>query len=191
MTAQLFPIGAQFTVYSKSIKNGLDLEMPGPAKYHALLNETTQNWQIDEAVVDKSVRRILRLISRSGRMDGDISKGQVNTVEHQSLARKLAEESITLLKNHNDVLPLDKKKVKTLAIIGPNAANAVIEGGGSSRVNPPYRVAPLEAIRTSVGDKIELAYEGGCDNFAEPFDVPRAWLRPEGLRGTFFSESRF
>jgi beta-glucosidase len=182
--------GAVHSIFD-SIKNGLDLEMPGPAKYHRLLQETTQNWQIDEELVNDSVRRMLHLISRSGRMGGKLQKGSINTPGHQALARKLAEESTTLLKNANDVLPLTLKPGQTLAVIGPNAANAVIEGGGSSRVNPPYRVTPLDALKSMIGEKANLVYEEGCDNFVEPFDVPRAWLSPDGLKGSFFMNKEF
>jgi beta-glucosidase len=182
--------GAVHSVF-ESVKNGLDLEMPGPAKYYKLLEESTLNWQIDEESVNEAVRRVLRLIAHSGRMDGTVSEGSVNTVEHQSLARKLAEEAITLLKNDRNVLPLDKKDIKTLAIIGPNAASSVIEGGGSSRVDPPYRISPLEAMKAMLGDNVELAYEQGCDNYVEPFDVPRAWLNQEGLKGSFYLNSDF
>jgi beta-glucosidase len=182
--------GAVHSVF-ESVKNGLDLEMPGPVKYYKLLEESVLNWQIDEESVNEAVRRVLRLIARSGQMDGSVSKGTVNSVEHQSLARKLAEEAITLLKNEGNVLPLDKKDIKTLAIIGPNAVNAVIGGGGSSRVDPPYRISPLESMKTMLGDKIELAYEQGCDNYDEPFDVPRAWLNHEGLKGSFYLNSDF
>jgi len=180
--------GAVHSVF-ESVKNGLDLEMPGPAKYYKLLDESTFNWQIDEEFVDEAVRRVLRLVSWSGQMEGTVSKGSVNTPEHQALARKLAEEAITLLKNEHNVLPL--KDMKTMAVIGPNAAGAVIEGGGSSRVESPYRVSPLESIRTLLGDKVELAYEQGCDNYDEPFDVPRAWLNPEGMKGSFYADSNF
>jgi beta-glucosidase len=182
--------GAVHSIF-QSIKNGLDLEMPGPAKYHKLLEETTYNWQIDEKLVDDAVRRVLRLVAWSGRMGGTVSRGSVNTAAHQTLARKLAEESITLLKNDRGVLPLNKQDVKTLAIIGPNAANPAIEGGGSSRVVPPYRVTPLESIRRALGDKVELAYEEGCSNNDSPFEVPRTWLSRDGLQGAFYANRDF
>jgi beta-glucosidase len=182
--------GAVHSVF-ESVKNGLDLEMPGPVKYFELMEESTLNWQIDEEFITEAVRRVLRLISRTGKLDNAVSKGSVNTVEHQSLACKLAEESITLLKNEGNVLPLNKKDIKTLAIIGPNAAGAVIGGGGSSRVNPPHRISPLNAMKEMLGDEVELAFEQGCDNYSEPFDVPRAWLNPEGMKGAFYLKSDF
>ena len=74
------------------------------------------------------------------------------------------------------MLPIDLKKVKTIAVIGPNAAEAVIEGGGSSHVDPPYRVSPLEALKAKLGKKVTIEYEQGCDNFNEPPAIPLSWL---------------
>ena len=171
--------GATHTVFD-SVAHGLDLEMPGPARYTKLLGDAVRNWQIDEEAVNKAVRRILRLVLLSGRMDNKVSKGSVNTKAHQTLARQLAEEAITLLKNEGGVLPLDKNKLQSVAVIGPNAATAVISGGGSSRVEPPYRVSPLGALQK----ELEVAYERGCDNYDKPFDVPLSWMTtPDGKPG--------
>ena len=168
--------GANHTIFS-SVAGGLDLEMPGPAKYYGrLLSEAVNNWQIDETRVNEAARRVLRIVLMSGRMDGTVSKGAVNTPEHQKLARQLAEEAITLLKNEGDLLPIDLRKVKTIAVIGPNAAEAVIEGGGSSHVDPSYRVSPLEALIAKLGKKVTIEYEQGCDNFNEPPVIPLSWL---------------
>ncbi len=78
--------GANHTIF-ESIQGGLDLEMPGPAKYYKLLIDAVNNWQIEEAAIDKAVSRILRLVLLSGRMDDSTSTGSVNTVEHAALAR--------------------------------------------------------------------------------------------------------
>jgi len=173
----------------ESVQGGLDLEMPGPAKYYKLLGEAVQFWQIDEAAIDQAVRRVLRLVVLSGRMDKQVSKGAVNTPAHQKLSRSLAEEAITLLKNEAGLLPLGKD-VKTIAVIGPNAAEAVIEGGGSSRVPPLYRVSPLEALQKKLGGKVKLEYEIGSDNVDEPFTIPTSWLQG-GLRGEFYEAADF
>jgi beta-glucosidase len=168
--------GANHTIFA-SVNGGLDLEMPGPTKYYGrLLGEAVHNWQIDEAKVNEAVRRVLRIILKSGRMDKTMSKGAVNTLAHQTLARQLAEDAITLLKNEGNVLPIDLKKIKTIAVIGPNAAESVIEGGGSSHVDPPYRVSPLEALKARLGKKVTIEYEQGCDNFNEAPAIPLNWL---------------
>lgn len=173
----------------EAVAGGLDLEMPGPARYHTLLGDAVGNWQIPEAAVDGAVRRLLRLVFLSGRMGGKVPKGAVNTPAHQKLARRLAEESITLLKNEGSLLPLGKN-LQSLAVIGPNAAEAVIRGGGSSRVEPPYRVAPLEALKKRLGGRVRVEYEKGCDNSDRPFGVPPSWLMGS-RRATFHAGADF
>jgi len=179
---------ANHTIF-ESIHGGLDLEMPGPAKYYGLLGDAIQRWQIEEDAIDMAVRRVLRLVLLSGRMDGEVSKGQVNTRAHQKLSRHLAEEAITLLKNKGHVLPLGKN-VKSIAVIGPNAAEAIIEGGGSSKVPPLYRVSPLEALQKQLGGKVKIEYTSGCDNVDEPFTIPTTWLKG-GLHGAFYEAEDF
>lgn len=179
---------ATHTIF-ESVQGGLDLEMPGPAKYYKLLGEAVQRWQIDEAAVDKAVRRVLRMILLSGRMDKKVSKGTVNTPAHQRLSRQLAEEAITLLKNEGGALPLGKG-VKSIAVIGPNAADAVIEGGGSSKVPPLYRVSPLEALQKRLEGKVRIEYASGSDNMDEPFTIPPSWLKG-GLHGAFYEMADF
>jgi beta-glucosidase len=180
--------GANHSIF-ESIQAGQDLEMPGPAKYYKLLGEAVQNWQIDEAAVDKAVRRVLRIILLSGRMDGKVSKGAVNTRAHQKLSRQLSEEAITLLKNKDNILPLGKN-VKSIAVIGPNAAEAVIEGGGSSKVPPLYRVSPLDALQKILDGKVKIEYASGSENVDDPFTIPTTWLKG-GLHGAFYGTPDF
>lgn len=186
--------GANHTTV-ESVKGGLDLEMPGPAKYYGkLLSDAVNTWQIDEAVIDESVRRLFRLIFRSGKFEDPaaLPSGSLNTPDHQSLARELAEESITLLKNERGVLPLKPEQIETLAIIGPNAAEGRIGGGGSSYLEPPYRVSPLDGLRLKLGDRIEIGYAQGCDNFVELPVLKTKYITPakgsgNGLLGEYFN----
>lgn len=188
---------ANHTIF-ESVAGGLDLEMPGPAKYYGqLLVEAVRNWQIAEETVDTSARRVLDLILKSGRMDDPAAmpEGSLNTPEHQALAREVAEESITLLKNEGGILPLGKD-VKRIAVIGPNAAKARIGGGGSSYSEPPYRVSPLEGLKAKLGDGVEIGYERGCDNFLEPPILESEYLVPKrgegpGLLGVYFRTQDF
>ncbi len=161
--------GANHTTV-ESVAGGLDIEMPGPAKYYgSLLVEAVNNWQIEESLIDASVRRILRMVLKTRKMDAPslLPKGSLNTPEHQALARELAEQSIVLLKNEGDVLPLDPSKIQTIAVIGPHAAEGSIGGGGSSFLEPPYRVSPLAGLKTRLGSQVELRYEQGCDNLVD------------------------
>ena len=186
------------TVESKDA--GLDLEMPGPPKYYGhLLESAVQNWQIDIKKVDESVRRILRILAKAGKLAGfevKTATPRVNTPEHQQLAQRLAEESIVLLKNDQNLLPFNPERIQSIAVIGPNAAVASIGGGGSSFVDPPYRVSPWEALQAKLGGKVKLAYEEGCQNNPEPFimsskDLSPAEMDGHGLRGEYFLNTEF
>jgi beta-glucosidase len=79
-----------------------------------------------------------------------------NTPEHQAVARQIAEEGIVLLKNDNNLLPLNLNSLKKIAVIGPNADVKISDGGGSSRVRPPYDITPLEGIKEKCNGKVEL-----------------------------------
>lgn len=188
--------GANHTIV-ESVDGGLDLEMPGPAKYYGnLLAEAVRNWQVDEAVIDGAARRILRMVVKSGRMDDPaaIPVGAANTPEHQALARELAEEAITLLKNEHGVLPLNVERIKSVAVIGPNAAEPWVSGGGSSHVEPPYGVSPLEGLQARLGNAVQVGYEKGCDNDVEPPVLKSAYVTPAqgegpGLWGEYFDNT--
>lgn len=189
--------GANHTIV-ESAAGGLDIEMPGPAKYYGrLLVEAVHNWQIEERVITEAARRILRLLARVGKLDCDETlAGAVNTPEHQALAREVAEEAITLLKNERAVLPLDLNTVRAVAVIGPNAAEAVIAGGGSSQVEPPYRVSPLEGLRGRLDGKATLRYEKGCENVRElpvlkPGSVTPGQGEGNGLWAEYFANPNF
>jgi beta-glucosidase len=186
--------GANHTIF-ESVQGGLDLEMPGPAKYYgSLLAEAVRNWQIEGAAIDEAARRVLRMVVRSGRMDGPaaIPAGSVNTPAHQALARELAEEAITLLKNEGGILPLNKRRLKSVAVIGPDATEPWVAGGGSSFVSPPYGTSLLEGLKAKLGSKVEVGYEQGCDNYVEPLPLKPDYVTPaqgegHGLFGEYFN----
>jgi beta-glucosidase len=103
------------------------------------------------------------------------------------LARQLAEQSSVLLKNEGGLLPL--KGVKSIAVIGPNAAEARIGGGGSSYLEPPYRVSPLEGLQKRLGDGVALHYEQGCDNHIDlPLLSGELLSTPDGTRQGLLTE---
>ena len=153
--------GANHTTI-ESVQAGLDIEMPGPALYFGrLLSEGLDAWQIEEPVLDEAVHRVLRLLLRCDRRRS--FRGSVNTPAHRRLARELAEESITLLKNAGDVLPLRPGRTGSLAVIGLGASDLAIQGGGSAHVQPLTVAQPLAALRAMLEDRARVAYEPGCD----------------------------
>jgi beta-glucosidase len=136
---------------------GLDLEMPGPAQWLGeKLVPAIEAGEVDEAVLDEQVRRLLRLRERAGGMppDGDDERC-VDEPARRAVARRAAESSFVLLRN-DGLLPLDLDRVQTLAVIGPNADIAMLQGGGSASVTPHAPVAPLDGLRARAGGKVEF-----------------------------------
>ncbi|MFP4053176.1 MAG: glycoside hydrolase family 3 C-terminal domain-containing protein [Phycisphaerae bacterium] len=141
---------------------GLDIEMGGGSDYDRYhLAEPTiaavRDGRVDEAAVDDKARRILRLMFRLGKLgNADRPAGARNTAEHQRVALDIARESVVLLKNEDDFLPLKLEGVKTVAVIGENADAAHAGGGGSSQVPALYEVTPLEGLKKALGDTVEI-----------------------------------
>jgi len=153
-----------YTSTEKCVKAGLSLEMPTAKKYNKKNMTKAFNegkFTIDD--INENIRRLLRVMFLVGVFDDEntIPKGSRNTPEHQALARKIAEDGIVLLKNEEDLLPLNIKKIKKLAVVGPNTNFRVLGGdilsrGGSSDNYPPYEITPLEGLRQKCKDKVEI-----------------------------------
>lgn len=115
---------------------------------------------VPESLVDDKVRRILRLMYKTSMLEGKRMPGAYNTREHQQVALKVAEESIILLKNKN-VLPVNKDRLKRIAVIGENANRENAMGGGSSQVRAKYEITPLQGIKNLVNNSAEITYARG------------------------------
>lgn len=160
--------------------SGLDIEMDvtGDFDGHFLaqpLLEKIRAGEIPEAEVDEKVRNILRLMLRLkmiGPEKEQRSGGAYNTREHREAALAAAEESIVLLKNESGVLPLDPKNVKTVAVIGANAATTHSNGGGSAEIKALYEITPLMGIKMLLGGNVQVRYAPG-------YVVPRKDDGPE------------
>ena len=147
----------------ENANGGLDLEMPGPGNvWGNALIEAIKSKRVAEDLIDDKVKRILSIAEFSKRFDQPEIKNEkaIDNPEHRKLLRKAAADGMVLLKN-DGILPL-KKDIKKLAIIGPNAKEAQIIGGGSASLRPHYQVHPLEAIQERIGAKTEILYSKGC-----------------------------
>jgi beta-glucosidase len=183
-----------------TVNAGMDLEMPGgqPMKDWSTLPNFKEvgngaGWltadkvlaevkagQINEATLDDNVGRILRAIFLSGIYDHPhMGGGEVNTPAQAAVALQAATESIVLLKNSASLLPLDEKKIHSIAVIGPNAGVARTGGGGSSLVQPKYAIAPLEGIQKRAGSGVEVKFAlgVGMDGEDPAQDTPEARAR--------------
>ena len=168
---------------TNAITSGLDLEMPGPGKYLVKQNvlEALNRGDLTISQLNDMVGRLLRVYIKTGVMDKKKPDYhyELNSKEHQRLARRVAEESIILLKNKGELLPLNKS-IKRLAIIGPNALEARLGGGGSASVTPFYSVSPLEGIRNLVPPETEIVFEEGCGLNGELKVVDSKYVYPNG-----------
>jgi beta-glucosidase len=178
---------------------GNDLEMPGPPRHFgARLLQAVSEWSVSERQIDDNARRVVRLILRSGILDGaPRPAGELATPRHRAIALRAAEESIVLLKNEGELLPLDPGAIKSLAVIGPNADLSRVQGGGSSRVVRSYFVTPLGAIREALGAGVALVHEQGVDSEPVP-PVPRSVMfsvardgAERGLVAEYFAQRDF
>ncbi len=171
---------------------GLDLEMPS-ARF---MNKTQllpaiKNGLVKEAVIDDKVRRMLRVIFRFGFFDKmQLDKSiPLDNPDAAKVALDLARNGIVLLKNEQNVLPLDAAKTKSIAVIGPNA-NSYISGGGSSYTFPFHSVSPLEGIK-SLFNRSKVTYAAGLptlpDRIRQSVFYTEAGGITRGLKGEYFS----
>jgi beta-glucosidase len=117
---------------------------------------------VDEKLIDEKVRRILYVMHKTYKF-GKRPLRSFSTPEHFDIARKVAEEGIVLLKNDRNALPLQRNSLKSIAVIGVNAARLQSEGGGSSQVRTRYEITPLAGIMKAAGGNIAVTYTGGYE----------------------------
>ena len=149
-----------------AMRAGVDLEMPGPGRFYGdALVEAVKAGEVDETSVDDAVRRLLRVFARVGALDDPVHRvpASIDRPEHRALAREAAASATVLLKNDGALLPLDAGSIRTLAVIGPNAARVEIMGGGSAHLSPHYETSPLQALQDRLGGRLALLHERGVD----------------------------
>jgi beta-glucosidase len=152
--------------------NGLDLEMPGPRFMNAKnLLAAVKDGTVKEATIDDKLMRLFCTVLRYGFLDRPQFDPADSTysVADRAVALQGARESITLLKNEGQTLPLDLAKVKTIAIIGPNAWPAVTGGGGSSEAQAFEPVSILTGIANLAGPDVHVLYTRGLPEMNDVF----------------------
>jgi len=146
-----------------AVEAGVEIELPFEAAYPSLVDQVHQG-RVSESSIDRAVAHLLWAKFEAGLfenpyVDPDYAERLVNNAEHQQLALQAAHEAIILLKNQNNLLPLDKSKYKRIAVIGPNAADLHL-GGYSNK--PGRGVSILQAVKDKVGSSAEVVYSEGC-----------------------------
>ena len=147
----------------QALAAGVDYDLSDGSVYGTLIDQVREG-KIPESEVDRAVARVLAAKFRLGLfenpyVDPDYTERITNSPEHRRLALKAAQKTMVLLKNDGNLLPLDLKKLKTIAVIGPNAADVHL--GGYSR-EPAHSVSILEGIRERVAAAATVVYSEGC-----------------------------
>lgn len=172
---------------------GTDLEMPtGALMNPKRLQEAIDAGKVSTALIDEKVRRILRLVVRTGLLDGPPKPDNtvVNCQEHKDLVREAGARAIVLLKNDGGLLPLDPARLRSLALIGPNAAENRLSMGGSGYVSAAHSVSLQEALSARLGDRVTINYARGADMGDEALPpIPAEFLSAEGagLHGEYYA----
>ncbi|RPD91762.1 glycosyl hydrolase [Aureibaculum marinum] len=149
-----------------ALNAGIDLEAPSSFAY-SQLPELVKTGKVDIALIDNAVRNILTAKFKAGLFDKPYKAPKkvselIHTEASKNLAREIAEESIILLKNENNQLPLDASKLTSIAVIGPNA-DQVQYGDYSATKDNESGVTILEGIKNLTNNKVKINYAKGCD----------------------------
>jgi beta-glucosidase len=132
------------------------------------LLEAVKSGKVPMSLLDDKVRRILRLYIRCGMLDPNSrGKGELDSPKHREAARRLGAQGIVLLKNQNNLLPLDPAKTRNILVTGP-AADMVLQGGGSGNVPAAVQVSPVQGLQAA----FTVTYL--------PFNIP---LQPRIVKG--------
>lgn len=147
-----------------AIENTIDLDLQFNNGAYNSLDTLVKSGQLSEKIIDNSLRKFLKFKFEMGLFDnpyGDVSKMKAvtNTAQNKKLALEAAEKAAILLKNQNNLLPLDASKIKTLAVIGP-LAKGVHFGGYTAE--PRHGVDLLDGIKTFAGNNFKVTYAEGC-----------------------------
>lgn len=182
------------------LEGGLDVELPGVYIYGEPLVRAVQEGMIDQRALDEAVRRVLRAKFLIGLFDRpyanpDEAEKVCGSADNSQVALEAERKAIVLLKNDGGLLPLERNKIRRIAVIGP-CADQVRLGGYSGE--PPRGVTPLEGIRNLVNPGTEVIFVRGCNiEIGKVYfnAIPSTFLRTEngeeGLRGEYFSNRDF
>lgn len=173
--------------------NGLDLEMPsGAFMNRQTLMPAIEQGKVLVSTIDEHVRRILRTAARFGWLDREQADPTIPrfNLQGRQVALEAAREGMVLLKNEGKLLPLNKVRVKTIAVIGPDAYPAVPVGGGSAGVQPFAAVSFMEGLSNFLGASGRVLYARGAPSLADMAEATEfstaATGGQRGLRAEYF-----
>lgn len=143
--------------------------MPGPPRWRqpSLVLQNLSTQKLVQQTIDERVTNLLTFVQQQARRNPEVVFGDGvertrDSPENRAFCRNLAAEGMVLLKNHRDILPLAADKATRVAVIGPNAKEYVVSGGGSAALKPSYVMTPFEGITKNSPEGIRFTYHVGC-----------------------------
>ena len=159
-----------------AVEAGVNIELPEPDCYLHLVDlvrkKALKESQLDDLIAPMLLWKFKMGLFDDPYVDPDEADRVVGCDAHRQLALRAAHETITLLKNENNIAPLNPAKLKTIAVIGPNSNRSLLGGYSGS---PKYNVTVLEGIKAKVGDRVKVLHSEGCRITAED----GSWQRDE------------
>ncbi|HEY5689104.1 MAG TPA: glycoside hydrolase family 3 C-terminal domain-containing protein [Yeosuana sp.] len=156
-----------------SLNSGLDIEMGTPKPFNEFfladpLIDAVKAGKISETEIDKHIKRIMQLMYTLKSMGGEVRvKGSINTEAHFKDAYDIASESVVLLKNDKNLLPIKISEIKSIAVIGANATKKNALGGFGAGVKTKREVTPLEGLQNRLPETVKINYaEGYLERYA-------------------------
>ena len=148
-----------------AVTSGMNVEMPGSRFMGKALLDSVRAGKVSEEVIDQRVREILRVrLTVKPIAKEEANRLPVGNDEEMGIALEVARRSIVLLKN-DGLLPIDTKRVRSIAIIGENAVTTMALGGVGAGVKTRREITPLEGLQQALGDKVKLTYVQGYKSF--------------------------
>ncbi|KAJ7097620.1 beta-glucosidase [Mycena epipterygia] len=183
-----------FGVYSidLSIKAGLDLEMPGINKWRSLdlVNRSISSRKVTLRAIKQRATKVLELVQKCAVgapevLDGDGEERTMESDADKALMRRVAAQSIVLLKNDGDLLPLRPQNLKKIAVVGGNAKAMVLSGGGSAALKASYFISPYQGIvdALSANPDAEITYSEGARAYLTSPSLDYELFTEDGKRG--------
>ena len=162
----------------KAFQNGVEVELGRCFRY---LEQAVTAGRMPESAMDAAVAKVLRVkfllgLFENPFVDEDAAVAITNCAEHRALALEAARKSIVLLKNETGLLPLNRAGLRSLAVIGPNAAKVRLGGYSGDPLEP---VSVLDGIRQKAGDSLEILHAEGCGLTLSPGSASRLWSLEE------------
>jgi beta-glucosidase len=146
-----------------SARAGQDLELRDNGPYDQELKQAVLDGTVSMAQLDTMIERRLAVEIRAGLFDHPRTVTPIDAAAGGAVARTIAEQTAVLLKNTGAALPLDARRLHSIAVVGPYARTAHPGGGGSAHVNPLYTVSPVDGITKRAGADVTVRSSDGAD----------------------------